>query len=43
MHGAAVPRVKKTIRALNFAACADIAAAALAAPDAASVRAILER
>ena len=43
MHGAAVPRVKKTIRALNFADCADIAAAALAAPDAAAVRAILEK
>lgn len=41
MHGAAVPRVKKTIRALNFAECEALAAAALAAPDAAAVRAIL--
>jgi phosphotransferase system enzyme I (PtsI) len=41
MHGAAVPRVKKTIRALTFANCAALAAAALAAPDAAAVREIL--
>jgi phosphoenolpyruvate-protein phosphotransferase len=41
MHGAAVPRVKKVIRALNLAECAALAAAALAAPDAAAVREIL--
>ncbi len=41
MHGAAVPRVKKAIRALNFAECTALAAAALAAPDAAAVREIL--
>jgi phosphotransferase system enzyme I (PtsI) len=41
MHGAAVPRVKKAIRALHCAECTAIAAAALAAPDAAAVREIL--
>jgi phosphoenolpyruvate-protein phosphotransferase len=41
MYGAAIPRVKNAIRALNFAECTAIAAAALAAPDAAAVRVIL--
>jgi len=41
MHGAAVPRVKKAIRALHFTECTAIAAAALAAPDAAAVREML--
>ena len=41
MHGAAVPRVKKAIRALHFTDCTAIATAALAAPDAAAVRKIL--
>jgi phosphotransferase system enzyme I (PtsI) len=38
MHGAAVPRVKRAIRAVHFDACQAVAEAALAAPDAEAVR-----
>jgi phosphotransferase system enzyme I (PtsI) len=41
MHGNAIPRVKHAIRAINVAACADIAAAALNATDADMVRDII--
>ena len=43
MHGNAIPRVKKAIRALNLADCAALAAAALEAADADAVRAVLEQ
>ncbi|MGE4480169.1 phosphoenolpyruvate--protein phosphotransferase [Acidocella sp.] len=41
MHGNAVPRVKQAIRATSLTTCEQIANAALAAPDAEAVRAIL--
>jgi phosphotransferase system enzyme I (PtsI) len=41
MHGAAVPRVKRAIRAVHFDACQAAAHAALAAPDADAVRTLL--
>jgi phosphoenolpyruvate-protein kinase (PTS system EI component) len=41
MHAAAVPRVKRAIRALHLSACETLAQAALAAPDADAVRALL--
>jgi phosphoenolpyruvate-protein kinase (PTS system EI component) len=41
MHGAAIPRVKRAIRAVSLRHCREIAAAALAAVDADSVRLLL--
>jgi phosphotransferase system enzyme I (PtsI) len=41
MHGNAVPRVKQAIRRVSLADCEEIAAAALNAPDADTVREIL--
>ncbi len=41
MHGAAIPRVKRAIRAVSSRHCLEIAALALAAADADSVRALL--
>ncbi|OYV47922.1 MAG: hypothetical protein B7Z77_11470, partial [Acidocella sp. 20-58-15] len=41
MHGNAVPRVKRAIRAVSSKYCLQLAAAALEAPDADSVRALL--
>ncbi len=40
---AAVPLVKKAVREVDTAAAAELAAAALAAPDAAGVRTLLGR
>jgi len=42
MHGAAIPRVKRAIRAVSLRHCREIAAAALAAVDADSVRLLLD-
>jgi phosphotransferase system enzyme I (PtsI) len=41
MHGAAIPRVKRAIRAVSLKQCREIAAAALAAAEADEVRALL--
>ena len=41
MHGNAIPRVKRAIRAVSLAQCDDLATAALAAPDADAVRDII--
>jgi phosphotransferase system enzyme I (PtsI) len=41
MHGNAIPRVKRAIRAASQAQCDEMAAAALAAPDADAVREII--
>ncbi|WP_298214201.1 phosphoenolpyruvate--protein phosphotransferase [Acidocella sp.] len=41
MHGPAVPRVKRAIRASTLVFCEELAGEALAAPDAAAVRALL--
>jgi phosphotransferase system enzyme I (PtsI) len=41
MHGAAIPRVKRAIRAVSMKQCREIAAAALAAGDADEVRGLL--
>jgi phosphoenolpyruvate-protein kinase (PTS system EI component) len=41
MHGNAIPRVKRAIRAVNYKQCLEIAANALAAPDADTVRTLL--
>ena len=41
MHGNAIPRVKRAIRSVTLAQCEAIAAAALAAPDADTVRDII--
>jgi phosphotransferase system enzyme I (PtsI) len=41
MHGNAIPRVKRAIRAVSLAQCTDIATAALNATDAAMVREII--
>jgi len=41
MHGGAIPRVKRAIRAVSARQCRQLAAEALAAPDADSVRALL--
>jgi phosphotransferase system enzyme I (PtsI) len=41
MHGAAIPRVKRAIRAVGLKQCREIAAAALAAAEADDVRALL--
>lgn len=43
MHGPAVPRVKQAIRASTILLCEQLAAEALAAPDAQSVRALLAK
>jgi phosphotransferase system enzyme I (PtsI) len=42
MHGNAIPRVKRAIRAVNYKQCLEIAANSLAAPDAATVRTLLK-
>ena len=42
MHGNAILRVKRAIRALNMAQCEAVATAALAADSADAVREILE-
>ena len=41
MHGAAIPRVKRAIRAVSLRHCREIAAAALSAPDADAVKLLL--
>jgi phosphotransferase system enzyme I (PtsI) len=41
MHGAAIPRVKRAIRAVSYKQCLEIAGTALAAADADSVRLLL--
>ena len=41
MHGNAIPKVKRAIRAVTMAQCEAVAVAALAAPGADAVRAII--